>query len=485
MANITYAKHQLECSAFAASRPGSISAMSTGTGKSITSMLTMFRLLEASKVEKCLMCATKGSMPEIVGDFQNFYNYTPFHIYDNLSMEEFFKSERNIGIFRYEYFKKIPPDNFRYFLHNHKNALFIDEAQKLKNSGTQAHKYIKSIREQVDYFNLMTATPLMTSLDDLYTLMHLVDPRVLGDYKDFTKLYYEQELVPRYAGLANKRCKTCRSKMFFMSNGVLKCPRCGRTARIQCKYETISYKNMDILSSKLQQYMYCFYPKQDINYIVYKTPMFDFRKYINIAHDIFNENQTPHSTRMIELQRCTSQDINKIKLLAKVVKDVIHEGCIIYCAYLDSVAIVEGLLDAMGIPHQSITGASDDEDRALTKEWFKNGAEGKVLILTAAGGASLNLQVTPHFIFYELPWGVGAFMQAIGRICRMFSKYKKFFIHFVTAEHTIDEYKYEIDASYKTLTEGLLNNQYLPSGTLPDYNKKLIADLRRDLCWYY
>ena len=442
----------------------------------------MFRLLESKQIEKSLICATKGSMPEIVNDFNKFYNYTPFHIYDNLSMEEFFKSQHNIGIFRYEYFKRIPSENFNYFLHNHRNALFIDEAQKLKNSGTKAHQYVKSIRGQVDYFNLMTATPLMTSLDDLYTLMYLVDPRVLGDYDTFSSTYYNRELVPRHAGLLNKRCPRCRRKMFF-SGGVLRCAACGGVKRVQCKYDTVSYKNMDVLSAKLKQYMYCFYPEQDINYVLYKTPLKNYQKYIDVAHDIFNENQTPHSTRLIELQRCTSTDVNKIKTLASVVSNLVKDGCIVYCAYLDSVKIVEALFDKMGIDHRTISGDAKDDERADYKEWFTSDASNKVLILTSAGGASLNLQATQHFIFYELPWGVGAFMQAIGRVCRLFSKFKTFYIHFICAESTIDEYKYEIDASYKSVTEGLLNNNYLPTGQLPDFNKHLIAGIRKDLCW--
>lgn len=481
---VEYAPHQLECSRFCADRPATIMAMATGTGKTVTSIATMLRLTEEHKAEKNLICATKGSLPEIQNDFRNFYNYEPFIIRTNEDMETYFKGNHNVGMFRYEFFKNIPSDNFNYFLSKHKNSLFIDEAQKLKNSSTKAHKYIKSIRENIDNFHLMTATPLMTSLDDLYNLMYLVDPRVLGDYDTYVKNYYVRELAPLHAGLLKKRCPRCRHSMFY-ANGLLICPRCQTKKRCKSKYDLVEYKNMDSLSDLLKNYMYCYYPKQDIRYHVYTAPLLDSNSYVNIAHDILNDTdkETPYSTRLIELQHCASRDINKLKILMSVVQSVIHEGCIVYCAYLEAVALVQGLLNSMGIENRVISGDVSDSEREEVKAWFKGDASHKALILTAAGGASLNLQVTPHFIFYETPWGSGNILQALGRVCRMFSKYKTFYIHFVCAANTIDVYKYEVTAAYKSMMDSLLNNNYLPKGQLPSFNKHLIARMRQDLCW--
>jgi SNF2 family DNA or RNA helicase len=229
--------------------------------------------------------------------------------------------------------------------------------------------------------------------------------------------------------------------------------------------------------------MYCYYPQQDINYVMHQTALSNYSTYTNIAHDVLNNNETPFATRMIELQRCTSYDVNKIKLLKTVVEQVIDTGCVIYCAFIDSVKIVQALLDSMGIESKVISGEVSDVDREHVKSWFKQDASNKVLIITSAGGASLNLQVTPHLIFYETPWGVGNVLQVLGRVCRMFSEFKKFFIHFICAMHTVDIYKTEMVSSYSSITQGLLNNNYIPKGALPDYNRHMIASMRKDLCW--
>jgi SNF2 family DNA or RNA helicase len=179
------------------------------TGKTVTTIATILRLLEANKTDKNLICATKGSLPEIMNDFKKFYGFEPYHIYDNEQMNNFFDGDKNVGILRYEYFRRIDPNQFKGRLHNSHSSMFIDEAQKLKNQGTQAHKYVKHLRTSLDYFNLMTATPLMTSLDDMYNLMYLVDPRALGDYDTFVNKYYERELVPKFPNLLKGKCPNC------------------------------------------------------------------------------------------------------------------------------------------------------------------------------------------------------------------------------------------------------------------------------------
>ena len=401
---IEYAQHQLEASNFGATRPASIYAMATGTGKTVTTIATILRLLEANNTNKNLICATKASLPEIMNDFRKFYGFEPQHIYDNEQMNNFFDGQGNVGILRYEYFRKIDPLQFKARLHNSRSSLFIDEAQKLKNQSTQAHKYVKNLRTSVDYFNLMTATPLMTSLDDMHSLMYLVDPRALGDYDTFVNNYYERELVPKFPNLLKGMCPNCRrySTYWRFRDGLKYCPYCGLRKRVQCRYETVAYKNLYDLSSRLKDYMYCYYPQQDINYVMHQTALSNYSTYTNIAHDVLNNNETPFATRMIELQRCTSYDVNKIKLLKTVVEQVIDTGCVIYCAFIDSVKIVQALLDSMGIESKVISGEVSDADREHVKSWFKQDASNKVLIITSAGGASLNLQVTPHLISMKL-----------------------------------------------------------------------------------
>ena len=483
---LTYAQHQLEASYFLAQRKNVILACATGTGKTVMMILTALRLLKDCKIKKAIICATKGSLPEICEDFKKFYGYEPAILDNSQYVEQFFISDKPIGLTRYEWFKKIDPEILKSYFLQYDCAFFVDEAQKLKNPGTQVFKYVKNIRPTIAYYYPVTATPLMTNLDDLYYLMYLTDPRVLDTYCSFMHNYYVTELVPRYPNLLKGKCPKCGGYMKYVQ-GLKICVRCGNRINVPSKYDLIEYKNLDELSQIMKNYMFCYYPEQDIRHEVYRTEISDFKEYYKVAKDLIktvDENDsTPFSTRIINLQYQTSNDINKLKLLKSLLDKTLHEGLVIYCCYHQSIELIQAFLDSLKIPYKTISGNVKDSERQDAKNWFKSGAAGKVLILSQAGGASLNLQVTPHFCFYEIPWGYGQYSQCIGRICRMFSKYKTFYIYYLCLNNTIDFYKYECIASYAPIVRELFRNKYVPTGAIKNWNKHIISQLRNSLCW--
>lgn len=484
--SIEYAKHQLEASYFLAQRKNAILACATGTGKTLMMILTALRLLHDGKVSKCIICATKGSLPEIADDFDKFYSYKPF-IFENTSqMTKFFLSSAPIGLIRYEWFKKIDPENFKSYLMKYDCAFFTDEAHKLKNPDTKVFQYVKNIRPALSHYYPVTATPLMTNLDDLYYTMYLTDPRVLGRYIDFAHAYYNRELVPKFPNLLKGKCPKCGGFMKYVY-GMKVCVRCEHKINVPSKYELVEYKNLDALQKIMTNYMFCFYPEQDIRHIIYKADISDFKAYYKVAKDLLDnlkdDVSTPFGTRMINLQYQTSNDINKLKLLKNLLDNTLNEGLIIYCHFKQTIELIQAFLDSLKIEHKVISGFVNESDRKAAKDWFKSGASNKVLILSQAGGASLNLQVTPHFCFYEIPWGYGQYSQCIGRICRMFSKYKTFYIHYLCLNNTIDFYKYECIASYAPVIQQILQNNYVPTGKVKNWNKHIIAQLRNSLCW--
>jgi SNF2 family DNA or RNA helicase len=58
------------------------------------------------------------------------------------------------------------------------DLLILDEAQRIKNWRTKVASGIKRIGSR--YAFVLTGTPLENRLEDLYSLMQVVDPRVLG-----------------------------------------------------------------------------------------------------------------------------------------------------------------------------------------------------------------------------------------------------------------------------------------------------------------
>jgi ERCC4-related helicase/ribosomal protein S27AE len=348
----------------------------------------------------------------------------------------------------------------------------------------------------------------MTSLDDLWSLMYLVDPRVLGTYQQFVEEYYVQELIPHpKVKWRHKTCPHCGCSLIY-NNGWDVCSNnyCNAIEvkstqgqkstfvpyriKVRSIWNTIDYINLDKLSRILQKYIYCYFPEQDIKYIEW---LFDMSfntdlEYYKIAKDLIEKEdageETPWATRLIELQYLIDRSKEKKEKLKECINSIEEKGCIIYTTFYESLNEIEEVLNNIkDIEYRTYTGEDNKGERNENKEWFIKNPKNKVLILSAAGGASLNLQVTNEFVFYNLSYGFGAMSQAMGRVIRLFSTFKEFHIHFILANNSVDIYKYKLFLMYQTIMQKLFNNKLINLEKPINFSTYTKNELRRELCW--
>jgi SNF2 family DNA or RNA helicase len=488
-------EHQLKAVNFNLANNSDIISYGTGTGKSVIMLASTAAMIHEKQVEKGLICATKASINEVQKDCRNFFNTDMAHITNTFELENFYKSKKNIGILRYEYFKNIDSSEFYELLKKYDTYMAFDEAQRLKGSATKAHNYVKAIRPQIKKFNLVTATPLMSSLDDLHSLMTLTDPRALGSYDEFSDKYYVKELGPKYQP-KRSTCPTHGNRLEF-SHHAFRCPavyynysnnpptieKCKYSINVGSKYNVVELKNLDELSSIMQKYMISYYPVQDINFIVEEAYLPDFNEYNSIVQDIANNNETAYSARMVELRHYVNGTVEKLTAFAKTLSKVIHKGAIVYCNYHKSVDLIASLLDANKIDFKIISGTVEQQERLLAKDWFTGDSSNKVLIITQAGGASLNLQSTDSLIFYDIPNSGGDFIQVMGRIVRLFSIFKHFYVYFIQVKGTVDEYRYECVFKLRQAFQQIMQYQYIPEGIMQSFSSYEVQRLKQEYLW--
>lgn len=500
---IEYAQHQKDAISFQQVQPFSICALQTGTGKSAASIGSMLVNLNERKLNKCIFVCTKGSIGEVSNDFNKFYDFTPKQIYDGDSIKEFLEGDSTIALSRYEWLKHFDPQLMRQVSNQSNIGMWWDEAQKLKNTHTKAHQYAAELRPSCSAFHAVTATPIMTKLDDLWGIMDLVDHSVLGDFDVFCQNFYERRLVPHPSGRVKNRrktCPTCKAPLFY-SNGWDWCtnPACKSIqtptgyipyrVKVRSIWDLVEYKNIDVLSKILQNSMFCFYPEQDIRYHIHKYELDsdDWRNYKAIAKDTIlklDDEDTPFATRLIQLQYLVDRSLAKRQKLYQVANAIKHMGFVLYVPFYESLAQVQEVLGYIPeLQVRTYSGKDTDDDRDENKKWFQEDSKNKCLIITAAGGASLNLQTTNQMIFYGLGNGFGAMSQAIGRVVRLFSTFKTFHIHFILGEHTVDEYKHYCFLMYDGIVRALMNNKMISLKQPINFNNDMKAQMRRDWCW--
>ena len=479
------------------------------TGKTLATIGSMLVNLNQNKLDKCIFCCTKGSIGEVENDFKKFYNFVPMRLDSNDAVVEFFNSDKKIALTRYEWLKYLDENFCKMHILGQNLGMWFDEAHRLKNVDTKIHKQVKIIRPYCKAFHLVTATPIMCNLDDLFGLFELLNPNILGTYNNFCNNFYVRELIPspRARG-RRKNCPTCGSPIRY-SNGWDCClnPFCKSIQipggfipyrqKVLSVWKLIEYKNIELLSKMAQQYMFCYFPEQDINYIPHIVEMSNETKnnYIKVANGSFDnvDEEVPFHVRMTELQYVTDRSQEKQELLYSLANELKEQGFVLYLSLYNTsglesnhttLEIVKDVLSQIkDLEVLEYTGNSSDEEKAIAKFNFQNDARNKCIIITDSGNQSLNLQSTNQFIFYDVPFGFGKISQCLGRVVRLFSKFKSFDVHLLQCSDSIDYYKFEIFKIMSSIIYQLMNNKLISLNKPIDYNAYLKDSMRNSFCW--
>src|SRR5699024_5355278 len=67
------------------------------------------------------------------------------------------------------------------------DLVLVDEAHKLKNNKTLNYQFVQSIQKK--YCLLLTATPIQNNLTEIFNLVAILKPGLLGSYDSFIKRF--------------------------------------------------------------------------------------------------------------------------------------------------------------------------------------------------------------------------------------------------------------------------------------------------------
>ena len=420
-------------------------------------------LINNNMCDKVLVLCTKSALLEVNDDFVSKTNCKPEILITDIDIEDFYKGDSKIALLQYENFNKIDLSKLFRFMTKFRTACYADEAHKLKTPKAMLTRSMIAIRRGFKYLIFLTATPLTTSLMDLFHLVHILDKNIFKNKTAFTNTFVEIKMIKNW-----------------------------QTGH---QYPEITgYKNLELLRELIAPVCFQYYPEQDTQYIEHSIKIKDIDSYIEASEGLFKTKDTKiHATRLIDLQQVVDKDENKLKLYLMSIKPILSEGLITYCHFRETIDTLSNIFDRIGIDYRVISGNVSIKERREIKQWFNSDPAKKVLLISSAGSQSLNLQSVNNMFFYNIPFGFGAFSQAKGRIERLFSKHTNFKIHFILTDveidgkitGTVDRYKHELISSYGEITEKVFNAKEVPKAELTSFNRKLIMKLKENMLWVY
>lgn len=332
------------------------------------------------------------------------------------------------------------------------HTIFFDEAQAFKNPTTQTARAVK--RLDADYKFALTGTPVENSLEELWSIFHVVFPELFMGLKEYSNLT-RKTIARRIRPFLLRRVK----------EDVL--------AELPEKQESL--ESVELL------------PEQKKLYAAYLAKLrHDTLKHLN--KDTLRKNKIRilagltrlrqiccHPTLFVDGYKGRSA---KFEMLLQLIEESQRSGrrVLIFSQFTKMLELIGRELAYRGLPYFYLDGQTPSEERVERCERFNAGERDFFLISLKAGGTGLNLTGADTVILYDLWWNPAVEEQAADRAHRMGQTQSVQVIKLV-ARGTIEEKMNELQDKKKHLIEEIIDPDEKVSPTLTDEDIREILSI--------
>ena len=458
--------YQIEGVAFLASRGRALLADDMGLGKTIQAISASTWLAEHSGVKKVLVVCPASLKHQWAREIEKFTSQSVQIIQGPVENRQVqYRADALFYIVNYELVLRdltviretVKPD-----------LLILDEAQRIKNWRTKIASSIKLISSR--YVFVLTGTPLENRIEDLYSLLQVVDTRVLGPLwrclLDF-HITDERGKVIGYRNLSELR-RRVGSVMLRRNRSLV-------SAQLPDRTEV----RLDISMTQAQRDLH-------------DSAMSSAGQLANIAK---RRPLTPgESNKLMASLQQARMACNAAGLVDKVtegspkldeVSRLLEELClqsnlkvVIFSQWALMTEMVESLARSLGLGCVRLFGGVPSHKRGELMDKFQNDDAIQVFISTDAGGVGLNLQAGAALINLDMPWNPAILDQRIARIHRLGQK-QKVQIFLLLAEHSYEQQVASLVKGKRDLFDNVID----PDATedVVGVSKKMLQSIVDDL----
>lgn len=371
--------HQKSPIKFIKNNFGLILYHSTGSGKTVTSLLSMDQFSK-DVVIVGPKSAKKAFKDEIKRLNLNLYKYT-FITYARAKIEV----QKNFDLFK-------------------DKCVIIDEAHHLRTE-TKLNLILNSVLVNCYRIMLLTATPVVNYINDIATLINIVKrEEILPTERELFNFFYFDERKPEITNkkMLGDKLKNCISYYYNKSDSNFP------------KTDTV-WSNVVMDGGQVEAY------EKYIRRYVYDYNVQTSKDVFNIKFDALKRgklNSFLSATRQISNTVNNSTDSAKLKLmLKKVITDNLYP-VVIYSNFLkNGVYPMAKLLVENSVSCKIITGNTTDDKLIKTVDEY-NKRKFDVLLITTAAAESLDLKNTRQIHIMEPHWNDSKIQQVVGRVIR-------------------------------------------------------------------
>lgn len=332
--------------------------------------------------------------------------------------------------------------------HMSTDFMIMDEAQRLKNWNTQVAQAMRRIH--ADYMVVLSGTPLENKLQELYSIVQIVNPFLLGPLHEFiadTTVLSPSGQIIGYKNL-NEIGERLKGVMIRRRKSDVKLQLPSRMDSIRFVPMTKEQAGMhDEFHSVVSQIV----TKWN------KTHFLSEKDRKRLLLLLSQMRMVCDSTFILD-QR--SRHDTKIDELMHMVEDMIENGddkMVVFSQWERMTRLVCQELEKRGIMYANLNGSVPSEKRKLLMDDFTSNPDCRIFVSTDAGSTGLNLQVASVLVNLDLPWNPAVLEQRIARIYRI-GQTKSVQVFNMVAERTIEERMLSTLNFKSNMSEGILDN---------------------------
>ncbi|KFP29753.1 Chromodomain-helicase-DNA-binding protein 1-like, partial [Colius striatus] len=323
-------------------------------------------------------------------------------------------------------------------------ALVVDEAHRLKNQNSLLYKTLSEF--SVGFSLLLTGTPIQNSLQELYSLLSLVEPDIFPgeQVKEFVEYYQaiEKESEPELHNL--------------LQPFLLRRVKSEVAAELPKKVEVVLYHGMSALQRKYYKAILTkdldAFESETGRKVTLQNVLIQLRKCV--AHPYLFNGVEPEP---FEIGDHIVEASGKLWLLDKLLSFLYAGGhrVLLFSQMTQLLDILQDYMDYRGYSYERLDGSVRGEERHLAIKNFGQQPIFIFLLSARAGGVGMNLTAADTVIFTDSDFNPQNDLQAIARAHRI-GQHRPVKIIRLIGRDTIEEIIYRRATSKLRLTNAIV-----------------------------
>jgi superfamily II DNA or RNA helicase len=337
------------------------------------------------------------------------------------------------------------PQHSRDIIAREWDLVIIDEAHYLKNKKTQRYSLADDITAR--HALMLTATPIQNNLIELYNLINLIKPGLLGTMQNF-----EEEYIGDAQGrvlLHAQRLQTLLQQVLIRNRRAetgLKFPeRKVETHRI--KASKGEYELHQAVSNFIRTYK-DFFESHLALMVLEREVASSAPALVKTLNNMSPKVHDPEVAQAMDDLKTLAENIkrnSKVNLILDIAKNT-KEKMIVFTQFRETQELLSRRLKQEGVENVKFHGQLTPGRRRNALEEFRGTGKGapQVLVATDSGSEGLNLQFCHILVNYDLPWNPMRVEQRIGRVHRIGQDSSNVVILNLAVADTIEDYVLQV-----------------------------------------